>query len=89
MFDLNFTDGNSHQVALYAVDWDMRSRAETITVQDGSSILTSVLDTESLTNFTNGTYLVWNVSGHVIITVTLNGGANAVVSGVFFDNVSP
>jgi hypothetical protein len=89
VFDVNFTDGNAHQVALYAVDWDKLSRAETVTIQDGSSVQGSLLNTESLTNFTNGTYLVWNISGHVIITVTLTGGTNAVASGVFFDNVSP
>jgi len=88
-FDVNFTDGNSHQIALYAVDWDHQSRKETIQIVDGSSVQTNVLDTETLTNFGNGTYLVWNVSGHVIINVTLNGGVNAVVSGVFFSPVSP
>jgi len=30
-------------------------------------------------------YLVWNVSGHVKIQVTLTGGINAVASGLFFD----
>ena len=88
-FDVNLTDGNSHQIALYAVDWDHQARQETIQIVDGSSIQTNVLDTESLSNFGNGTYLVWNVSGHVIINVTLNGGVNAVVSGVFFGPVSP
>jgi hypothetical protein len=87
-FDVNFTDGNSHQIALYTVDWDQQSRAETIQVVDGSSIQNTVLDTESLTNFSNGAYLVWNVSGHVIINVSLNGGANAVASGVFFAPVN-
>jgi hypothetical protein len=83
-FDVNFTDGKSHQIALYTVDWDQQARAETIQIVDGSSIQNTVLDAESLTSFSNGAYLVWNVSGHVIINVTLNGGANAVVSGVFF-----
>lgn len=87
-FDLNFTDGNTHQIAFYALDWDQKARGETIQIVDGTSIQTRVLDAESISNFTNGTYLVWNVSGHVIVNVVLNSGANAVVSGVFFDPVT-
>ena len=32
----------------------------------------------------NGWYLVWNLKGHVTLKVTLTGGVNAVVSGLFF-----
>ncbi len=35
-------------------------------------------------NFGNGSYLTWNLSGHVTIKVTLNSGPNAVVAGIFF-----
>src|ERR1019366_6783600 len=35
-------------------------------------------------NFVNGTYLIWNISGHVTITVEPNSGPNGVVSGIFF-----
>ena len=30
-------------------------------------------------------WLLWNLSGHVTIRVTRTGGANAVVSGIFFN----
>jgi hypothetical protein len=43
----------------------------------------AVLDTRNLSNFTNGIYLIWNLSGHVKVNVTLISGSNAVVSGVF------
>lgn len=76
------TDGKLHQFALYAVDWDNNGRVETVQVVDANT--SSVLDTRSLSSFSNGVYLVWNVSGHVKINVTLNTGINAVVSGVFF-----
>jgi hypothetical protein len=33
----------------------------------------------------NGTYLIWNISGGVKVTVTSTAGPNAVVSGIFFD----
>jgi hypothetical protein len=82
-FDLNLTDGNTHQIAMYAVDWDnyMGGRSETVQVVDANS--NAVLDTRSISGFSNGVYLVWNVTGHVHINVTDNAG-NAVISGVFF-----
>ena len=45
-----------------------------------------MLNTQTLTSsFNGGVYLVWNVSGHVQFRITWNAGANAVVSGLFFD----
>jgi hypothetical protein len=81
-YDLNLTDGNTHRVALYVVDWDSKARSETIQITDASS--NAVLSTQSVSNFVNGDYLVWDLSGHVHITVTWTGGDNAVVSGMFF-----
>ncbi|MGH9772499.1 MAG: hypothetical protein ACRD4Q_12510, partial [Candidatus Acidiferrales bacterium] len=82
-FSLDVITGTSaHQVALYAVDWDNRGRSETIEVFDANS--NAPLDAENISNFSNGQYLVWNVTGHVKITITSNSGPNAVVSGVFF-----
>jgi len=43
-----------------------------------------VLDTRTLSGFKNGIYLAWGISGHVKINIIHTGGANAVVSGVFF-----
>jgi lysophospholipase L1-like esterase len=85
-FDLNLTDGNAHQVGLYALNWDSWTyRNETITISDATT--GAVLDTRAVTNFGNGEWLVWDLSGHVKITVTNNGGMNAVVSGIFFDPI--
>jgi hypothetical protein len=82
-FDLNLTDGKAHQVEIYALDWDSWTyRNETFTVTDANS--GAVLDTRNVANFGNGQWLVWNLSGHVKITVANNGGMNAVVSGIFF-----
>jgi len=80
--DLNVTDGNTHQVALYCLDWDRLGRSEAVAITDANG---NVLNSQSLTNFGEGVYLVWNVSGHVKIQVTLTGGINAVASGLFFD----
>jgi hypothetical protein len=46
----------------------------------------TVLDTRTISSFHNGIYLSWNVSGHVRFRVTCLSGANAVVSGLFFDS---
>ena len=81
-FDVNLRDGNLHRFALYALDWNSAARAETIQILDANT--SAVLDTRSISSFSNGMYLVWNISGHVKINVTRTGGSNAVVSGVFF-----
>ncbi len=79
--DLNITDGNTHQLAVYCLDWDHANRAETLEIIDTNS---TVLDSQSLSNFSGGTYVIWNISGHVKLRVTLTGGWNAVLSGLFF-----
>ena len=87
--DVNITDGQTHQVALYALDWDGYGggRSEQIDILDATT--GNVLDSETVSNFQNGEYLVWNVSGKINIRVTnLNGPANAVLSGLFFDPVT-
>jgi len=80
--DVNLTDGKSHQIALYLLDWDSSSRTETLTVSDAVTGL--VLDTRNASSFSAGQYLVWNLTGHVVIKVTSTGGPNAVVNGIFF-----
>jgi hypothetical protein len=82
--DVNLTDGQSHRVALYALDWDGAGpRAESIQVIDATS--GTVLDTESMSSFQNGKYLVWDLKGHVTIQVSnLVPGTNSVIAGLFF-----
>jgi predicted RecA/RadA family phage recombinase len=84
-FNVNITDGNTHQIALYALDWDTTARAETITIADANNP-SNVLSTQTVSSFNGGIYLVWTISGDVQINVTLTGGLNAVISGVFFDS---
>ena len=81
-FDVNLTDGNSHQIELYALDWDNAARAETIQVLDAAT--NTVLDTRTISNFSNGLYLLWSISGHVKIQVSLVSGGNSVSSALFF-----
>ena len=88
--DVNLTDGNSHQVALYAIDWDGSNvRQERFEVLDAST--NAVLDTRDVSSYSNGKYLVWVLRGHVKIKLThlSPAGYSAVVSGLFFDAEVP
>ena len=81
--DVNLTDGKIHQVSLYALDWDYGgARTERIDVLDATT--NAVLDSRTTSRLNQGEYLVWNLSGHVVLRVTLTGGPNAVISGLFF-----
>ena len=40
-FDVNFTDGQAHQFALYAMDWDSLGRTEVVQVLDAQPKLCS------------------------------------------------
>jgi hypothetical protein len=82
--DLAFNDLSTHQVALYVLDWDIfgGGRTERVDILDTSG---NVLDTRPVSSFVNGQYLVWNLSGHVVVRITnTNPWANAVASGLFF-----
>ena len=72
--DINFTDQSVHQVPIYGLDWHHKGRAETISVLDAKT--NAVLDTRSISNFANGVYLLWNVTGHVKLQITKTGGNN-------------
>ncbi|HEY6243956.1 MAG TPA: hypothetical protein VIX17_08425, partial [Pyrinomonadaceae bacterium] len=84
--DINLTDGLTHQVAIYCVDWDSTTRSQRVDVFDAVS--NALLDTRNVSGFSNGQYLLWNISGHVKLRVTNTSGANAVVSGLFFQPMS-
>jgi len=85
--DIDLTDGQAHRLALYFVDWDSSVRGQTVQVLDAAT--GAVLDTQMLSGFAGGEYLVWDISGSVEIRVTHTAGANAVVSGLFFDPAQP
>ena len=81
--DLNLTDGAAHKVSLYALDYDRIGRSERIDVVDAGT--GTVLDSRTLSNFGNGQYASWKLTGHVLLRVTNLAGRNAVLSGIFFD----
>jgi hypothetical protein len=67
------------------VDWDFNSRVQTVEVIDLAT--NTILDTRTVSGFTGGQYLVWNIQGSVVFRVTRTGGSNGVVSGLFVDPV--
>jgi hypothetical protein len=81
--DINFTDQAVHQIAIYCLDWNETGRAETISVLNAAT--NAVLDTRSVSSFTKGVYVLWNVTGHVKLQITKTAGNNAVISGVFLN----
>ena len=87
--DANITDGKTHRVTIYCLDWDNQQRIESIEILDRNypNVLATV-DNVSLFNY--GRYLTWDITGPVLIKVkwidnTTRTGDNAVVSGVFVD----
>jgi hypothetical protein len=84
--DLDLTDGASHQVALYFVDWDTSDRQQRVEILDAGG---NVLDSRDVAAFHGGLYLSWTITGHVTIRISnAPGHVNAVLSGVFFSPAS-
>jgi hypothetical protein len=84
---LDFADGYSGMVRLYAVDWDGGGRAQTIEVSDGTSVRSV-----ALADFADGVWIEVPLEVPAGATVTIRAsrtaGANAVVSGMFLDDLS-
>lgn len=84
-FTLDISDGDAHQIALYFQDlFHTNQRTESVTITDDNNG-NALLDSRTVSNFTNGVWLVWNVSGKVTFTIDHISGDNAVLSGIFFD----
>src|SRR5262249_14457775 len=85
-YDLNLTDAQVHQIALYCVDYDTQGRVGKIEIFDAAN--NALLDSQSVSSYSSGKYLVWNIKGHVSIKlsfVSASGAPTIVLSGLFFD----
>jgi hypothetical protein len=69
--DLNFTDANTHQLAVYFPHWQYFNKNEALDVLDVNG---NVLTTQNVETFHSGVYLVWRLSGHVKMRITRLGG---------------
>ena len=84
--DIDVMDGKTHPVALYFLDWDGKGEIDEVKITD--AVFGNVLDTRPFSHFGGGVYGVWNVKGHVTVTIT-NAAPNAAnsqatLSGLFF-----
>ncbi len=80
---VNLGDNQTHGLELYLLDWDNKGRSEKVQISDAKT--GAVLATASASSFQGGTYLDFTVSGNVLITLTNQGGANAVLNGLFLN----
>ena len=89
--DVTFADNQTHQLALYFVDWHHDVRHQQINIVDPNT--QTVLSTQSIINFDQGIYLKYNVQGHVQVQVTLipdnsdqtSVATSVVMAAMFFD----
>jgi len=69
-------------MAIYGLDWDGNNRSQRLDLIDAGT--NALLDSRSISTFHSGEYLVWDLRGHVKITVVKTGARTAVVSGLYF-----
>ncbi len=82
--DVDVTNGQSYNLELYVLDYNGgNARSEQIQLSNAGT--GAVLSTQTVSKFTSGAYLNWTISGNVLLTITKTAGANAVLSGLFFD----
>ena len=81
--DVNLTDGQSHDLTLYFLDWYEKAAARAC--RSPPPPRGRCWYSETMSNFNGGIYQQFVVSGDVIITFTAKGGYNALLSGLFFD----
>ncbi|HEU4765786.1 MAG TPA: Ig-like domain-containing protein, partial [Pyrinomonadaceae bacterium] len=85
--DLNFTDGQSHRVAIYCLDWDGNNRQQRVDVVDWAT--NTLIESRSISQFNGGQYLVWDIRGRVKLVVAKTGAKTAVISGIYFGGAAP
>ena len=84
--DVNLADGKWHNLALYFLDFYDSTTTEQVKLINPTT--GAVLDTETVSSFYEGVYLVWHVKGNVVIQITCLSGPEAVVNGLFLDPAS-
>jgi hypothetical protein len=79
-----FNDTQVHRVSLYFVDHDATRPVQTVEVQDYATL--APLATATVSNFTEGKYLTFDVTGSVWFEIGPEVRASAhVLNGVFYD----
>jgi len=70
-----------HTVALYFADYEKSHRLEVVKIYNPATL--QLETSEVVGNFSKGKYLLFDISGQALITVSNGGYPNAVLSGVF------
>jgi hypothetical protein len=70
-----------HTVALYFADFQNYHRQEVVKIYDPATL--ALETTQVVSNFSKGKYLLFDISGQALITISNGGYPNAVLSGVF------
>jgi hypothetical protein len=82
-FYLQYSDDDVRQLSFYFADYDRAQRAQKLELFDMDT--GNRLISETLTNFSNGIYLTYNVAGRIGMKLTRLSGPNVVLNGLFFD----
>jgi hypothetical protein len=83
-FDIAISDGKPHRLSVYFWDASASGRQQRIDLIDLAT--GAVLDTRTLSNFSKGIYLTWDITGSIGLRATPSA-VNAVASALFFDPV--
>jgi len=82
---LDLTDGQVHRVDVYVLDWNgENASSEKVAVFDAST--GAVLSSETVSGYSLGKYVAFDITGNVTIMATSANGRIATVSGLFLDH---
>ncbi|MGC9941499.1 MAG: alpha-L-rhamnosidase C-terminal domain-containing protein, partial [Verrucomicrobiota bacterium] len=82
--DASLKEPAAYQLALYFVDLDHKGRRQSVELFDLDS-LKLIAPTRIYSNFSGGTYAIYNCQQSVRVRINHIRGYNAVLSGMFFD----
>ena len=83
-FRLDLPAGSPHQVAFYFLSWDPLGR-HSVNFEITDAATGKVLDRQTLKDFGDGKYVVYDLAGSVRITIASTNWLKGVLSGIFFD----
>jgi hypothetical protein len=86
-FTIHLDLAQRRDIALYFVDWDRAGREQLVEMIDPAN--GQILNSQTVSSFGEGKYLLYNLRGRVDVRVTRTSGPNAVFMGLFLGNDSP
>jgi hypothetical protein len=86
LVDIRLKQPHPFRLAAYAVDFDRQGRAEAVDIYNQPA-LTLAAPTQALREYQEGKYVIFDCHDSVRLRFDTISGANAVVSGIFFDPV--